>query len=175
MIIYKKCEFLIIILVMLSINYSCSSNKKALQVKSVYELIIDDIKKDNSFKEFIKKYENNCQGLRVSRYEYHICEFRDFSGDEIKSKDLVRLRSQLCENYDIYEDHNYLKKNLNQYSEKGEKCFQIYFSEKLINKIVVKIRAIETLKNFGYDTLNYIYEVNNGNVKQVDSYGFKVN
>lgn len=167
----KKLSYFIFIGLILS----CSLNKDILTQYWKYELIIQDIKEDSRFIEFKDQYQNKCDNFNVYSKNISICDFYIHEFLEIESLDIVKIYKKNCTNGNYYEYKQLLDEDLDKYSDKADQCFNIWFSGEINKKIIVQIIAIESSDQFGYEVLNYIYELKEGKVQKLDTFGATVN
>lgn len=138
---------------------SCAS----AQTTDVYRKIVDDIKNSKEYEGFTNQSNQNCKGLSVSKYKYSVCSFGSFFKDE----DIKTFMDNECNEEETFKS----KKNnaLKKFSDTGETCFIADFSFKVKNKIAVKIISKSDEDKIGYESLHFLYDVNNNQVRKLES------
>ena len=149
---------------------SCSSTKlknQEIEKKSIYQLILNDIKNSPEFNKFKK---NNCDKFIVGKYSYSFCSFFIHDNVEIKS-----LYNKYCKSRGLENINENAPENLNIYSDNGRKCFIAYFSEILEGKIIVSVIYKKDERAYGYTELTYYYDLSNKQVKKINAFELIVN
>jgi hypothetical protein len=159
----------LIITVFFSIILSCNTtkNENAIENLSVYENVIKDIKSSKDFNQFSKRRNILCSNFYVQKYDYSICGFGQMFKDEKFNQDY----KEICdEDYDLVKYDSSIS-NLDKFSDKGENCFIIYFSEIVNNRILVEVISKDDESKSGHESLYYLYliEESNNKVKLIES------
>jgi hypothetical protein len=150
-----------LILIIILFAQSCISTNA--QSKDDYRKIVDDIKNSKEYKDFVNKREQGCKTLLVSKYKYSICSFGSF----FKNGDIKTFIDNECSEKETFKSKkcNRLKK----LSDKGETCFIADFSFKVKDKIAVKIISKNDERKIGYESLHFLYDLADNQVKRLES------
>lgn len=151
------------LIISLTLMQSCATTKSNKQYDSIYRTIMDDIKTTPEFGEFKDNEGVECSNFSVAKYEYHLCEFSIFFED----KSIKEAYREKCMDMDL-STLKTDKENLEDFSDKGKKCFIVHFSEKINNRIIVEIIAKKNKDKIGYESLHFLYNINNNQVKKLE-------
>jgi hypothetical protein len=163
-------NLLTITILSLFILNSCSSTKlknQEFENKSIYQLILIDIKSSPEFNKFKK---NNCDKFLVGKYSYSFCSF--FINDNMELKSLY---DKYCKSRSLENINENAPENLNKYSDKGRKYYIVYFSEILEEKIIVNIIDKRDENAFGYTDLTFYYDLSNKKIDKMNSFETIIN
>ncbi len=149
--------------------FSCAiTNHK--ESNSLYDLMIKDIKQSKEFLEFKKNVNEDCNTFKIAKNEYHLCELNvHFKNSEIN------ILKKKCKDLD-FATLETGRNDLDKYSDEGEPCFILYFSEKNQNKIAVELIQRSAKDRLGYENLNFLYRIkSDSEVERLEVGGMIIN